>query len=73
MIRPKRVRVKEVFKDGNWIITLIKDLDRKYLIEAKRQYPIKNQLNFFSGEIGREYANNLALEYYGVKITEILE
>jgi hypothetical protein len=68
MIRPKRVRAKEVFKNKSWIITSIIDDDRRYRIEAERSEPIKNELNHFVGYIGREYAQNLARDYYNCKI-----
>jgi len=63
MKRPKRIRVKEVFKNKDWEILSIIDDDKRYRVEAKRLFPVKNEINHFVGYAGREYVQNLARDY----------
>lgn len=63
MKRAKRIRVKGVFKSNDWEILSVIDEDKKYRIEAKRVFPIKDEINHFIGYGGREYVQNLARDY----------
>lgn len=69
--RPKRISVKDVFKNPDWEIISIIDDDKKYRIEARRP-PVKGELNCFIGYAGREYVQTLAGNFRG-GVLEIAE
>jgi len=73
MIRPKRIRFREVMSSPHWKIISVIDHDKKYRVEAVREEPIKDHINHFVGYGGRQYLEQMAQEYYGKHIMCLVE
>lgn len=63
--------VKEAFSSDSVIITKIMQGRGGFVrIDARTRYHVSGMNNFFSKWVSEEYANRLAIENYGKKISE---
>lgn len=63
--------IKEVFESDNWMITeILQGFGGNVRINAKRRFHVADKSSFFSGWCTEKYANKLAVENYGKKVTD---
>lgn len=72
MKNPAIKSVRHAFESDNVIITkIMQGYNNQVRIDAKTRHHIADKDNFFSKWVSYQYANKLALENYGKKLSEM--
>lgn len=71
MKRAKRVTIREVLQNTEWVVLEVIEDDGKYRIEARRP-PVKGELNHFIGYGGKEYVEKLSTKFREVTPHELI-
>lgn len=67
----KKVTLKEIFENDNWIITsILQGHNGQRRVSAKRRFPIADVSSFFCEWGSEKYLNKLSVENYWKKLSE---